>query len=370
MRGLKDRGIDYCGLAMYERELIVQHIGIKQTVKKNDYENMEYAQDLFGKEQDLTRFCGHNAMYHLLLDQDKIGNVYLAQCKTLEKTNKTTKDALRKGKVSTNLCNRIMRYNNRRLVVEYLCEGNGVDDEGHMDPINGKNKIDENILQNLKRTKWLSPFADMRIHPGAKEYSEGSELKGRIKRSNPNSLQCSYVNHADLNYVTISNVITNKVSKHLDDGKDIKWFKELYIWRKYKRIKLAIGSLIKSKGASTELLLITGLMKATTDENIIYELAVGHEVILDTHYQDGDKNPRATIQGRLMCWKIDEIECKVMYYHLCDEFCSISEQEITHQWEAQPRIVIFWWTGMGKAGIGDPLGRNSNLYDTSRFRYR
>lgn len=364
-RGFKDHGIDYCNLALYERSLVAENIGVKQVPK--DDGRMSHTKKLFGKEGDLTRFTYHNAMYHLILDHAKWGSLYFAQCKTLEKSNKDAKLSLKTGKVGTNNCNRIMRHKVRHFVMQWLVEGNGVNDQGVLDPFDGKNKINDQILRNLKDLKPFSLFADFRNNPQDPEYLQSFEVQVRIR--DHHHLQCKFVDHEALSIEEIMQLLATATNTELDQSR-LKWYKEANIWRKHKKILIGIGNLVINKSTQMQLLLVTGIISCKISSGTYVSLVIGHKVNLDKHYHSKDKNIRATIGQQIECWPIDDVDTKVIYSHLCDDLCEINAEQdgINHNWNAQPRIVVFWWTGLGRVGIGDPLGDKS-VYDRTKFRY-
>lgn len=187
----------------------------------------------------------------------------------------------------------------------------------------------------------------MRNNPQDPEYLSSFRVNGKIR--NHQELQCEFIDHSGLSKANIINLIANDTNTVCAANDQLCWFKEAFIWRKNKKILIGVGNLVIKKDC-VDLLLITGIVLVKKMVGKEVGVVIGHKIEMDAHYHLNDKNPRATISRRNACWLIDEIETKVIYSHLCDDLCEINVDQdgVNHNWNAQPRIVIFWWIGLGR----------------------
>lgn len=359
--GKKDKRIDYCKLALYLRKLVAENIGVKKDAKK-DENKMDHTKTLNIKENGLTRFSVHNAMFHLLLDMDHWNNLHLAQCKTLEKTNKNTKDAILKGGIRENLCNRIMQYRSEQLKLVYLLEGNGVDDQGIMDPYNGKNKLDPNSIKSLKDIRWLSVFVDQKLNPTQPQYCDGAITKNKIKEPQFTSPFRNYEFKTKL-----LEAIWNTDQGAYTFSSGIDFYKELNYWRNMKKYIVGRGSLLVKIGNRNtwKFMLVLSICRLNTDTKYQEIVVIGHEVIR-IQPTEKDRNAAARIAPNIICWSVSEIYSNAYYYHLCTKYCKEKNGVIEHDWIGNYQIVIFWNLGMGKLKIDNPLIRK---YTQEHFIY-
>lgn len=345
-RGFKVGAIDYLKLAMYHRKLMAETMGVKKSSKDDGL--MDHTKDAGNRQSDHTRFTYHNVEYHLLLDHDIWSNLTLARCKTNEKTNKNTKDALRKGQIGENLCNRIMWYRKKQLVFTYLIEGNGVNDDGVMDPINGKNKLSAEILNGLPDIKWFSVFADRKRNPTKPEYTQGYQPEAKIKAMKSSIYSEIEFDLDQMLYEQFEDMVESCI-----------FYKRCYYWRKMKRNLISSSSLIVND--QKDLLLVTGLATVTTMADESYTIAIGHGVDLDVYYDGIDRSLKGSIDAKkFICWKICDVYANAIYGHFCDPNnsfgCSVRADVIQHDWKDNNRIVVFWYLGMGKRKcLGNPL---------------
>lgn len=356
-RGYKDQRIDYCKLILFQRKKIAEHLGVK--TGKKDENKMEWTKSLGDIKGALTRFSIHNAINGLLLDMNKWGNLHLAQCKTLEKTNKDTKQAITKGGIGDNMCNRIMRHRTDRFKLTYLCEGNGVTDEGVMDPLNGRNKLDLNVIKQLRDCKWLSIFLDQQLNPSKPEYCNGSKIYKKIR----DQMYISPFTNESFKF-EVTDAIWEEFSTVYEE---IEYFQCINYWRKQKKSVVGIGSLLtKMDDGQKKLMMVVAIcrLKSTTKQQ--RNVVIGHNVELDANYDARDRVPKATITSDIICWDSNKIYSNAHYYHLCDVKCRETRGVLNHSWKEHPRIVIFWSLGMGKHTITNPL---IDLYNSSHFHY-
>ena len=75
----------------------------------------------------------------------------------------------------------MMKYISDQLKLVYLCERNGLTDEGVMNALNGKNKLNTEAINSLKECKWSSIFLDQKLNPTTPQYCDGSIVKSKIK---------------------------------------------------------------------------------------------------------------------------------------------------------------------------------------------
>lgn len=357
-RGYKHHRIDYCKLAMFLRKMVATNLGV--TKMKKDKNKMEHTKELNFKS-GITRFTLHNAMFHLILDMDIWGNMHYAQCKTLEKTNKNTKEAIWKGGIKYNLCSRIMKFRTDQLIMTYLCEGNGVTDKGEMDPINGQNKLDPHLIRSLKDYKWLSIFLHQKLNPTDPQYCNGSKLQSKIKHP----LLISKFTEKSFKD-KIMNAILDEFN--INFNFTITYYRKLNFWRNLKKYSVGIGNLlVRINGDKWEFMLIIAFchLNAKTTEN--QTAVIGHEVKVSKYYHKKDRNFRGSIQlNDIYCWNVKSIYGKVYYYHLCRNQCGHINNQIKHNWIKSKTIVIFWSLGMGKKCLADPL---LDFYDEKDFHY-
>ena len=73
-----------------------------------------------------------------------------------------------------------MKYYYNLFIFQYLIEGNAVNDEGDIDPVEGKHKIKDEVLANLKDLKWFSVFWDLKHNSEKAEYQQSSKLISKV----------------------------------------------------------------------------------------------------------------------------------------------------------------------------------------------
>ena len=408
-RGYKDPNIDYIAMGLRGRELLIKHLGMRVykkdiCVKKkvvpdqmevdevsdddtlmhfNDESDNEekvdrdqrisnvetidevhYALKLipknltFGKPQGLfTRFTGHNAFWHMFTDMDNWGNLNIANCKQNEKTNKNTKEALKRGRFGSNYCNRIMKYYKDLYIGTYLLEGNCVTDDGFIDPFNGDHSVDTKILSKLTNLKWMSIFWDMKYNPHDPQYKEGYEFKKKVKW---NSDQWSdyFLDYNDKDFAKTP-------FNSFEDVQDVTWYYSFIYWRHFSSRHVKRGTMMLRKNAvpntAHELCLALGFGRASFTGSLSKEFVVGHKINIKKYSANGDRNVMAEIKDELICWELDEIRCNVRYSHVCGRECKFVDNEKIHNWKNK-RIALFWFIGMGSSGIGDPLRNFEGKY--------
>lgn len=360
-RGYKDPKIDHCKLALYVRKLIATNIGVKKS-KTKDKGRMDHTKTLLKVKNGLTKFSCHT-LWHLVMDVITWCNLHLAQCKTLEKTNTNTKQAAFKGNLKDNLCNRIMKYRVDLFKLVYLCEGNGVTDDGKMDPINGQNKLDQNAINSLKDYKWFSSFLHEKLNPTKPEYCDGSMVHRKIDD-----------NHDDLKFISPLNgqcfeeKMTEAIWEKVDyvEKSNVNYFQQLNYWRNRKKSVVGKGCLL-ARIIEKYWNLMWVLLIARVNENTRYEetIVIGHEVIF-IKPNPKDTNAAGRILSTIVCWQVSEIYSNVKYYHFCKERCKEKNGLIDHDWNRTRKIVIFGNLGMGKKTIQNPLIDN---YGVDDFHY-
>lgn len=360
-RGQKDRRIDHCKLIMYAKELIAKHIGVTQNQK--DENKMLHTKSRGNVKSNFTRFSAHNSVVHLALDVDRWHNLRIAGCKVNEKTNKNTKLSIMKGGINTNVYDRIMKYRCDELKLLYLCEGNGVTDEGIMDPFNGKNKIDEIIINSLKDYKWLSPFLHQKLNPTNPEYCDGYTLQTQINHRE----LISQITTKSLKLTEVRFIIWNTIEEIMTD-QDITCYKILNYWRNKKKYIVQKGCLlikfIDKKFYLMIVVAICKLWKGTVNEEI---MVIGHEVNCQTPSASRICNSMiGCIKSTYKCWRVDEIYSNVYYYHICSQKCKEEEELINHDWNDQRKIAICWTLGMRHKYIHHAL---ITMYNKKYFQY-
>ena len=310
-----------------------------------------------------TRFTGHNAFWHLFTDMDNWGNLNIANCKQLEKTNKNTKEALRKGTIGSKYCNRIMKYYKELLIGTYLLEGNAINDDGYFDPFNGKHFINDSLLCKLSDMTWMSFFWDMKHNDLKPEYNDGHQLEKIVKIDEISTYFLEMMKNAD-DFADIPiKVFCN------DNGNimEVKWYWRLKYWRKYKAHQIQRGTLVSRKKPKhcsqgrrrpipVELCLVLGLGTVHYRKESTRDFIVGHKVVIQRTYpRNGDRNLRAQIKKDLVCWEINQIDYNVRYSHICNKNCSFTNSTKKHDWN-QDEIALFWFVGVGRGlFLGDPL---------------
>ena len=358
--GQKDRRIDHCKLVMYAKELIAKHIGVTQNDK--DENKMSHTKSRGNKKSNFTRFSVHNSILHLGLDVDRWHNLRIAGCKVNEKTNKNTKLSIIKGGINTNVWNRIMKYRCDELKLLYLCEGNGVTDEGIMDPFNGKNKLDENIINSLKDYKWFSPFLHQKLNPTNPEYCDGVTVQTQIHH--PKLI--SQITTNSLKLTDVREVIWNTIEEIIVDD-DVTYYKTLNYWRNKKKYVVQKGCLlIKFIEKQFYLMIVVAICKlwrGTVNEEIV---VIGHEVKCSEPSASGICNSMiGLIKCTYKCWRVKCIYSNVYYYHICSKKCKEEEELINHDW-SQKKITICWTLGMRDKYIHNAL---ITMYDKKHFQY-
>ena len=345
---------------MYAKKLIATNIGVTQNQK--DENKMEHTKSLSNAKSNLTRFTEHNSILHLGLDVDRWNNLRIAGCKTNEKTNRNTKQSINKGGINTIVCNRIMKYRCDQLKLLYLCEGNGVTNEGIMDPFNGNNKLDEFAINSLKDYKWFSPFLHRKLNPTNPEYSEGSIVQTQIR-------------HPELISQITKNSFKSFVNEAIFDetedivvDEDITYFKKLNYWRNNKKYIVQKGCLlarlIESSWYFIIVVAICKLCKGTQNEEIV---VIGHEVKIQARRAYPNSKSRiGDIKSRYECWKVDSINSNAYYYHPCTKKCKEEENLINHDWIDNTKIAVFWSLGMRHKYIHHAL---ITMYDKKHFQY-
>ena len=362
-RALKDWDIDYASMALFGRKMLATQIGIKGY--KGDQDQTKYGLQL-EKKKTFTRFTGHNAFYHLILDHEKWENIHIANTKHLEKTNKTSKDAIRKGAIGTNICNKIMQYYRDSFALTYLIEGNGVDDDGHIKH-GGKHRISEDILCQLKNVSWLSFFRDLVNNPKDAQYTQGcdfvKELKDDAQSGISKFTECDYGDDFD-------GLIEAEFDYVVDE---FKLYRTVFFWRSYKKHQVGIGSLICRKSKyldySYPLCLVIGMGKVVLMNEKKGDFIIGHTVRLDKYYEYG--NPVGIIEDRVVCWSMKHVDHVVRYTHICDNKCRFnSKDEKQHDWIHNKKIALFWFVGVGATGIGDPIKSFDKNKDNPEYHYQ
>ena len=360
-RGYKDPKIDHCKLALYVRKLISTIIGVK-IYKKKDKGRMDHTKALKVKN-GFTKWTVHNTLWHMTLDVITWCNLHLAQCKTLEKTNTNTKQAAFKGNLKDNLCNRIMKYRTDSFKLVYLCEGNGVTDDGKMDPINGQNKLDQNAINSLKDCKWFSSFLHEKLNPTKPEYCDGSMVHRKI---NDNDDDLKFI--SPLNGQCFKEKMTEAIWDEVDyvDQRNMNYFQQLHYWRNRKKAVVGKGCLL-ARIIDGKWKLMWVLLIARVDEKTQYEetIVIGHQVQF-IKSNPRDTNAAGCILSKILCWKVSEIYSNVKYYHFCKDSCKERNGSIKHDWKRISKIVIFGNLGMGKKTIQNPLIDN---YGVDDFHY-
>ena len=379
-RGVRAKWINYPAFALYLRNKIVCDFGVR------GYETDDIVQDdvkYLDRNGELTKFTIHNVLYHMLLDMEQWGNMNICGCKHLEKSNKDTKESLRRGAVAESYCNRIGLSCVNVLKLQYLLEGGRVDDHGNMDPYNGKHKVDESILRKLSNAKAITIFHHMKYNPYEPQYRESYRLGQFIKQSN------WYNNHhpAVMSKIYDTNWISQAMklldirsessmdvdSTQIDDDDDeeeeeegkirnVQFWSEITIWRRQKAIKLSSGSLIVKKhhedhSRGPELLLVTGFGEFTRGTSETIAFVIGH-VVNRLTWVKPDTNVAAYVNPELDYWFVDDILAKAIYAHGCaGSECEYDPQNLVkkHDWKNNTDIFIFWYVGQGYQNIGNPL---------------
>ena len=358
-RGYKDPRIDYCKLALYLRKLIATNVGVKKS-KKKDIGRMEHTKTLKKVKNGFTKFTIHNALHHLVMDMIKWSNLHLAQCKALEKTNTNTKQAAFKGDIKDILCNRVMNYRINEFKLVYLCEGNGVTDDGKMDPINGQNKLDQKVINSLKDYKWLSSFLHQKLNPTKPQYCDGLMVK--IKLNNPKftSELIGKCVEEEMKYVIWDEV-------DFVEKKDIIYFKQLNYWRKRKKSVVKKGCLLARIIENCwQLMWVIAIARVCNNTKYEETLVIRHKVSLIKPDDAKDRNAAGRIVSEICCWKASSIYSNVKYYHFCKQHCKERNGLINHDWKGTSKLVIFGNLGMGKHLIQNPLIQN---YGVEHFHY-
>ena len=366
--------IDYCRLAIYHREMMAKHIGVKH-YHTDDAEKMKHVKNLFGKEGDHTKFTYHNVEWHIIFDHLDCSNINHGQCKTLEKTNKRTKDAIRNGKIGLTDCQKIMEYRVKEFVFQYLVEGNAVRDDGTLDPICGKHRINDKILKQantlMASPSWFSVFYDQQHNPSKPEYVDGCILKVKIS----NSKMKLFVSVGRVNVPKlIGKVFDDYISNTVIIVESIHYFKYCNYWRNRKKYIIGIGSIIikkntdKKKKGALELCMVTGIGMVNVSRGHSVKVIFGHPVTPMYDYVNGERNIRGYINKAIVCWKIEDVFSNAYYMHLCQsDKCVVVDDQIKHDWESISSVSLFWYLGVGKS---ETLGNPLMFFDNKMLHYR
>lgn len=362
-RGDRDGRIDYAKFALYYKKVFAENIGVRKY--KTDDEKMNHTKGSVDEnipDSYPTRFTFHNTGYHMILDMDKYENLHMAQCKTLEKTNIDTKDSLKKGRVGTNYASRCMKARVDQLKLDYLMEGNGVTEDGTMDPYNGKNTLPQDVMDevNPDNATWLSVFYDQQRNPLKPQYIEGYVMIKRIK-DKKNELQ-SIINGKSFAAELLS-VVENDLGITMDsDFSRITWYNNAYYYRRMKKYIIGINSVVVQKWQETDhaqlgkVCFVIGIAKILTVNQDAIDVIVGHDVECEMKYGDDERCVKGKITDNICCWRIDTVYRNAFYYHVCDKrnACSSKGLEMVHNWKNR-MIYLYWYLGIGAHKIGDPL---------------
>lgn len=351
--GIISSRIDHCKLAIYHRQLMSKYIGVKKY--KSDVDKMKHTKSLSNKDGDHTKFTYHNVEWHSIFDYVTWWNIaQLAQCKVLEKTNKRTKDSIRKGVLSATTCNKVMEHRMREFVFMYLLEGNTITEDGKFDPINGKYKISTETLQSVhqlsirRSLSWFSVFFDKQHNPTRPEYTEGCVLQSKqpgygIKLYRKNVI-------FDIDELVWSNfgwVIES-----------IQYYKWCHYWRKFKKYIVGIGSIVcrQTDNNRLELCFVTGIATIRLYPVETVNVIFGHSVKVGC-FENGERNIRGSLNCDMVCWNVNDIYSNVYYMHLCHESgCKVINDKYVHNWDLHPNVSLFWYLGIGKTKcLGNPL---------------
>lgn len=418
--GRKNSNIDYVALALYQSRMSTKWMGVKQqkkrAIKKNqaltkkrksknkqisrhqpkiDSTDEEESTDQDQSQDDdeskdanmnitwlpardglKTRFTLHNIQYHSLLDMDKWTNLQFSCCKHLEKSNKNTKFALRKGAIRSSYPNRIMKYYKMLFCCQYLIEGGRVDKNGKPDPYGYRDDqhISHSILSQLTETQIISPFHFMKFNSEKPECCNGSDFKKQLDVSKLPNHGISILGVSWVKDIVMQ--LYNKFKSKLDGVcnrnvklsiKHVQLKEQLWIWRRNRRIQIGLGTMVmksvQRQGVnSIQLLIVEGIGSIQIADRT-FKFVIGHHVKI--YFDPGnaiyyiDRNMRGEIQKDLEIWEIKDIQSKAYYAHACDSTRACTFDDVKycrkHQWKNKPIVVIFWWTGIGCEPMGQPL---------------
>ena len=353
--------MDHLKWSLYLRNMFGKYCGYNLSAEK-EIKSMPDAN--ICHQSGMTLQSANNIVFQIPLDIEKWGNMALGDNKHFEKDNKIIKYAIRNGAISKVAVNRAMEFTAREFKVQYLLEGNAISSDKKLKPYTGDYKINMDLLKDLKCEN-LSPFVDRLRNPHKPKYMNTHQFidsnAANVESTLFERFKCDFCGNRHLLYDELESLFVDK------DANDNKYTKSksyvhCKIYRDFKEIDIRNRCLVTDK-AGKELLIIINLFKLRNVEGYV----CGHKVKLNERFDQGDTVRSAIIMKELECWPIEKVYCKGMYYHENCSECEVKKESTKHKWANHPRIVVFWYLGMGQNFIYNPFDQNISPYGGFNF---
>eukprot|EP01084_Bolivina_argentea_P223528 378184_1 len=384
--GIKNDNIDHIKLAQYERKLVAEDISIRgsktEISSRNNEENKNQTitdtssdtdtdtDSELGNDEDsirkltthtkltkhgFTRRTQHNAEYHTTIAMDMIPNGKILGCRIPEKTNIKSKKFATSGAPHKALHENCMIGYNKEFILTYLKEGNGVTDDGELDPINGKNKLNAQLM-NVRGTDdvYISIFENMRENPNKPEFVDGFQLHVHLK--NPDIPQLFFASGTIDNMQQFMNNILTQSQQLKGDIQVLKFYQKCDFYRRMKK-----QTIWRSNGILTtenKIILVECIVECKDTNNVRQTFVVGVSTT-QKGWLKGDVFQYAVLDNAFDVCLIENVECLVWWDHIGCVKCDWSNTRINHNFDASNRIIFHSYCKNGKKLLYYPLLRRS-----------